>query len=100
MSYRVVYAEQFHEALDAQLEYLVKQGAPQTRVAAWLTELLDLVDGLEEFPRRWPVAEPESAARRAEIRKITFGDYLVFYRADDQERVVLILGMRHGARLR
>lgn len=39
MSYEVVYTEQFHEALDAQLTYLEEQGAPESRIAAWLSEL-------------------------------------------------------------
>jgi hypothetical protein len=80
MSYEVVYTEQFHAALDAQLIYFAEQGAPESRIASWLSELLDLVDSLNESPHRFAVAEPESAARGIEIRRVTFGNYLAFYR--------------------
>lgn len=97
MSYEVVYTEQFHEALDAQLSYFEEQGAPEARIAAWLSELLDLVDSLNESPHRFEVAEPESAARSNEIRRAIFGDYLAFYLVDEARREVQLLGFRHGA---
>ena len=31
MSYRVLYSESFHEALEAQLDYSTAEGVPQTR---------------------------------------------------------------------
>jgi hypothetical protein len=98
MTYRVVYTEQFHEALDAQLAYFAQQGASETRVAGWLAELLDLVDSLNESPYRFAVAEPESAARGIEIRRVPFGEYLTFYLVDEARREVQLLGFRHGAR--
>jgi hypothetical protein len=66
MSYQVVYTEQFHAALDAQLIYFAEQGAPDSRIVNWLSELLVLVDSLNESPHRFAVAEPESAARGVE----------------------------------
>ena len=100
MTYRVLYTETFHEELDAQLAYFAEQGAPESRVADWLTELLDLVDGLAESPQRHAVAGPESAARGVEIRRVTFGDYLAFYLVDEPHREVQLLGFRRGARQR
>ncbi len=98
--YRVLYTEQFHQELDEQLAYFAQQGAPETRVAGWLSELLDLVDSLSESPHRFAVAEPESAARGFELRRVTFGDYLAFYFVDEARREVQLLGFRHGARQR
>ena len=100
MTYQVVYTEQFHSAIDAQLTYFAEQGAPESRVANWLTELLALVDSLSQSPYRFAVAEPESAALGTEIRRLTFGDYLAFYRVDQTRREVQLLGFRHGARRR
>jgi len=60
MSFKVVYTQQFHDALDAQLSYFEEQHVPRSRVAAWLTDLLDFVDGLEESPYRHAVAALES----------------------------------------
>lgn len=99
-SYRVVYTEAFHEELDAQLAYFVEQGAPASRLSAWLGEFLELVDSLAELPRRFPVAEPESSARGVEVRRMSFGAYLAFYLVDGARREVVILGLRHGARAR
>lgn len=100
MTYRVVYTEQFHDALAAQLRHFEKRGAPEARVANWLSELLDLVDSLSESPHRFAVAEPESAARGVALRRVTFGDYLAFYHVDEARREVQLLGFRHGARRR
>lgn len=100
MTYRVLYTEQFHDDLDAQLTYLVQQGAPERRVAAWLADLLDVVDRLSESPHRFAVAEPESTARGVELRRVVFGDHLAFYRVDEELREVHLLGFRHGARRR
>lgn len=97
MTYRVLYTETFHEELDARLAYLAEHGVPASRVSAWLSALLDLVDGLAESPKRHAVAEPESAARGVEIRRVAFGDYLAFYLVDEAHHEVQLLGLRHGA---
>lgn len=99
MSYRVLYTEQFHDALDAQVEYFVKRNVPQSRIASWLNDLLHLMDSLDELPERYPVASAESALSGVELRKVVFGDYLAFYHVDHSNRVVHLLGFRHGARL-
>lgn len=100
MTYRVLYTETFHEGLDAQLAWFSEQGAPESRITRWLSELLDLVDSLSESPHRYAVAELESAARGVELRRVTFGEYLAFYLVDEDRREVQLLGFRHGARER
>ena len=99
MSYRVLYTDQFHAALEAQLEYFATERAPETRVAGWLNELLDVMDSLDISPKRFPVATLESAIAGLELRKAVFGNYLTFYHVDDVKREVQLLGFRHGARL-
>lgn len=99
MNYRVLYTEQFHDAIDAQLRYFAEQSMAQSRVSGWLTDLFDLVDGLDRFPRRFPISEIETAVKGLELRKVAFGDYLIFYHIDDDLSTVQILGLRHGARL-
>ncbi len=98
MSYRVLHTDQFHQALEAQLEHFANEGAPRERIAAWLTALLDLMDSLDAMPRRYPVAALESDIMGAEVRKIVFGHYLAFYRVDEEKREVQLLGLRHAAR--
>ena len=99
MRYRVLYTDQFHEALDAQISYFMDQGAPETRVTNWLNKLLDLMDSLDVSPTRFPIAELESMIAGLELRRVVFGNYLAFYHVDDVKYEVQLLGFRHSARL-
>ena len=98
MSYRVLYTDQFHEALEAQLSYFTEQATRELRVANWLNELLDLMDSLDESPKRFPVADLESSIVGLELRQVVFGNYLAFYSVNDKKREVQLLGLRHAAR--
>ncbi len=98
MSYRVLYADQFHAAIDEQLGYFASQGAPESRTAGWLRDLLKIVDSLDASPLRYPIAEPESTVEGAEVRRIVFGDYLLFYHVDEKREQVFLLGFRHSAK--
>lgn len=100
MTYRVFYTDQFHNTIEAQLVYWTEQGAALTRTAAWLTDLFDLVDSLDELPYRFPIAEPETRGRGIQIHKIAFRDYLIFYHVDDEQHTVYLLGIQHGRRQR
>ena len=99
MNYRVVYTDQFHDALEAQIKYFREEKAPASRIAAWLENVLDLVDSLDAFPLQHPVSADESALRGIELRKIIFGNYLGFYHVDEESKEVYLLGFRHGSRL-
>ena len=98
MSYRVLYTDQFHSALESQIQYFETQWAPPARVARWLMELIDLMDTLDVSPERYPVATLESGIAGIALRKIVFGDYLAFYHVDHAKREVQVLGfgMAHG----
>ena len=98
MSYRVLYTDQVHEALDAQLSYFTEQDVPEIRVADWLNELLDVIDSLDESPKRFPVADLESSIVGVELRQVVFGNYLAFYLVNDKQREVQLLSFRHEAR--
>ena len=99
MSYRVLYTDQLHSALESQIQYFETHWAPPARVARWLMELIDLLDTLDVSPERYPVATLESGIAGIALRKIVFGDYLAFYHVDHAKREVQVLGFRHGARL-
>ena len=98
MSYRVLYTDQFHEALEAQLSYFTEQATRELRVANWLNELLDLMDSLDESPKRFPVADLESSIVGLGLRQVVFGNYPAFYSVNDKKRAVQLLGLRHAAR--
>lgn len=98
MSFRVVISRTVEEAIDAQVSYLSEQGAPEVRLRRWLDGVLDLVDSLSDWPTRFPVAEALSAAMGCEVRRANSGDYAIFFRVNEADRVVEILAFRHGRR--
>jgi len=66
----------------------------------WFNRLLDVVERLETFPERCPLA-PESAQLGMETRQILHGKRQYKYRVlfNVSGRAVNILHVRHGARL-
>ncbi len=98
MKYRVIYTETAVTAIDDQATYLEEEGCPPGRMARWLSELLDTIAGLEEFPKRNTMAEFESSRLGFEVRRLVFGDHLVFYRVNEDDKVVEVLSFRHAAR--
>ncbi|WP_337169438.1 type II toxin-antitoxin system RelE/ParE family toxin [Gemmatimonas aurantiaca] len=99
MTYRVLYAEQFHEKLNDQLTYFADQGVPESRVSNWLRGLLFQMDSFERNPERYAVAEVESDIEGIELRRLVYGDYLILYHVEENLREVQIYGFRHAARL-
>jgi plasmid stabilization system protein ParE len=96
MIYRVVIPQEVHEAIDAQVQYLINEGAPRDRVDDWLARLFDRIQSLDKMPRRFPVAEAVTAAKGYEVRRVNHGQYALFYRIDDSHRVVEFIAFRHG----
>jgi len=88
------------EAIDQQVEYLIEQHVSSARVTEWLIKLYELTDSLSQWPRRAPMAEAESAEVGFEIRKLVFGDYLIFYRVDESRACVDVLHFRHATQER
>jgi toxin ParE1/3/4 len=57
------------------------------------SSLLDHIELLGRFPR---MGAP--VRKRSEVRKLLHSPILVYYAANDDERVIEILHLRHGAR--
>jgi len=98
MKYRVNISREVHRAIDAQIGYLLGQGAPRDRVDDWQIRLYDLMDSLAEMPRRFPVAELPSEELGYEVRRVNLEDYALFYRVDDAGGEVEFVVFRHGRR--
>lgn len=94
--YELNIPEQVKDAIRQQLAYLRDQGAPEDRLDHWFRGLLDLLGTLCEWPRRFPVAETVTAAKGHEVRCANHGDYALFYRIDEEARVVEVIAFRHG----
>jgi plasmid stabilization system protein ParE len=55
--------------------------------------LLDHVDLLARFPRMGGIIR-----NRPQVRKLVHSPFLIYYRLDDDKRVIEVLHFRHGAR--
>ena len=97
MNYSVLYMPHVTAAIDQQAQYLCDQHASPDRVATWLEELYDLVDSLEQWPRRYPVDDVATAALETEVRRVSFGNYIIYFRVDDSQMCVSVLHFRHAA---
>jgi plasmid stabilization system protein ParE len=67
-----------------------------TAAERWIERLYDVPDGLKAMPARCPLA-PENNDHLEEIRQLIYGRYRVLFTISPGR--VLILHMRHGARL-
>jgi plasmid stabilization system protein ParE len=97
MIYQVHYMPSVTAAIDQQVVYFLEQGVSVERVTAWLADLYDLIDSIEQWPRRCPIDEAISAEVDIEIRRLVFGDYLLYLRVDDDRRCVDVVHFRHAA---
>jgi plasmid stabilization system protein ParE len=65
------------------------------RAESFVAELIGRCRSLSTLPR----AHPEVlTVRSRSVRRLTHGNYLVFYEIDEQAREVLVLRVLHGAR--
>ena len=69
----------------------------EQNAASMIEELIASLDGLEEFPHRYRVAE-HVKSRRGETRVMLVPPYLVYYRIMERQLAVRVITIRHGAR--
>ncbi|CAD7695374.1 unnamed protein product [Ostreobium quekettii] len=93
----ILRADSYTLSLDEQIGYLLGEGVSVSTVDGWYSQIRAAIDHLIEMPRLYPVDEFQTEAVGVETRKITAGDYLVFYQVDDGDRLVLLVAFVHGA---
>src|SRR5438034_10439497 len=67
--------------------------------ASMLERILDTIDSLEIFPHR-TVVERQSRKIRYPVRSVPAKPYVIYFRVIEEEGVVVIRHIRHGARRR
>ncbi|MGB0766325.1 MAG: type II toxin-antitoxin system RelE/ParE family toxin [Phycisphaeraceae bacterium] len=98
MNYRVVYTERFQERVNNHVDYLLAERVSIETITAWYDRMYELLDSLDEIPKRFPVDEHVSNETGSLTRKLNYGKYVVLYTVDDDDRTVQIIEFIHGAR--
>lgn len=98
MTYRVFYGPAFRDDVRRHVAYLKNEGASDAVVERWFAQLFDLIDSLDQWPRRYPIDPDYDDGSGRETHKANFGDYLVFYEVDEPSKRVNVLAFMHGAR--
>ena len=93
MKYRVVIQPPAIQDLEGAYRWIARD-APG-RAATWLDGALRVIETLDSFPARCPLA-PEDDAFEQEIRQLLYGDYRILFTIDRD--TVRVLHVRHGAR--
>ena len=96
MSYRLIFAPSFEGHIQDKIDWLRDQNVSEPTIEAWLVKLYRQIQGIEVWPRLYPIDEAYSAEVGLESRKINFQKYLVFYQVDDEQREVRVVGFIDG----
>lgn len=97
MTYRVLISKKAWDDIEHVFFWLAARspGAAER----WRDSLFEVIDSLEQFPERCPLA-PESGAFGTELRELSLGKRQATYRIvfRIRGRAVHVLRVRHGAR--
>ena len=91
MDYRLLYSQRSLNDLGEILGHIAAEDAEAA--SRFGASLLDHVDLLSRFPRLGGVIR-----KRSRVRKLLHSPLLVYYRLDEDKRLIEVLHVRHGAR--
>ena len=91
MDYRLLYSQRSLNDLSEILGHIAEEDAKAA--SRFGASLLDHVDLLSRFPRLGGVIR-----KRSRVRKLLHSPLLVYYRLDEDKRLIEIVHVRHGAR--
>ena len=91
MDYRLLYSQRSLTDLGEILGHIAEEDAEAA--SRFGTSLLDHIDLLSRFPRLGGVIR-----KRSRVRKLLHSPLLVYYRVDEDKRLIEIIHVRHGAR--
>ena len=94
--YKIIYAQEALDGINNQVTHYVSESVPVDTINAWFQGLINQVAGLYSMPRRFPVAQSVTKVKGYEMRRMNYGVYAVYYRVDDDQKMVEIVAFRHG----
>ncbi|SRR6266508_3190761 len=74
----------------------IARDSPQN-AASMMERILNSIDLLEVFPHR-TIVERQTTALKHPVRSLPVKPYVVYFRVIEDERIVVIRHIRHGAR--
>lgn len=96
-TYAILFTKRAATDLDAIFSYISRQSPASA--APFIRKLVDAIDSLAIFPRRYRLIYPHLRTRRG-TRMMVVWPYLIYYRILEDQRAVRIITVRHGARRR
>lgn len=94
-TYRIRLTPEVLNDLDEIHSHIAKN-SPQN-AAAMIERLFDAFDSLEQFPHRM-VVEHQTPKLQYPVRSLVVRPFIVYFRVIEDEKVVVIRHIRHGAR--
>lgn len=93
--FRIILSPRAGAELEAIHAYIARESAD--RASDMVARLMEGIDSLKHFPHRTRVL-PQRGRARYPVRSLPVGPYVVYFRAIDDERVVHVVHVQHGAR--
>src|SRR5690349_266029 len=93
--YRVRLTQQALDDLE-EIHAFIAKDSPQN-AALMIERIFDSIDLLEIFPHR-TVVERQTPSLKYPVRSLPVKPYVIYFRVIDEEHVVVIRHIRHGAR--
>jgi len=79
-------------------EWIATQQAGPQVAADWLARIFGTIDGLGQMPRRCPLAAEDTWCEY-EVRRLSIGQFVLFFTILDDAQAVWVLHARHGRQL-
>jgi plasmid stabilization system protein ParE len=94
MPFEIVVTERARRDIDEYAGFIASDSVAQA--ARWIDDLESLILSLQEMPSRFSFIAEADKLKRA-YRSVNHHSHRVIYRVDDDERIVYILRLFHGA---
>jgi plasmid stabilization system protein ParE len=91
--YTVRFTQVAQQRLDSIIDYIAADNPVRART--FKTALIERAMNLNQFPNQGPKVK-----KRGNLRKLNHGNYILFYRIEESQKLVEIVSCSHGAQIR
>lgn len=96
MAYRLVFTETFEKDLDGILDYMINKLYNHTAASVFYRNVKNTFGKVTAHPQMYPL-HPLKRYSDKGYRFFTVGNYLAFYSADDEQKIIYARAMVYGA---